>query len=151
MCAHIGQKRHIYPSSIYGVHFRLVPPSPLLRRLTVGAAIPKNFFYFYFLNFRSLFLPLNNFLFFSFLLFDFYSYFIFFIFSIPLSTRSDYTLILVLYSFDFDLEFTSSRLRFSTLIIILDSVFFASDFRIVFTRIKLCRFYSSTLYLFCLL
>lgn len=68
--------------------------------------------------------------------------------------------LLVLYLSDFDLEFTSSRLQFSTLIIILDSVFFASDFRLVilfsrlvFTRINFdlfqhCRFYASTLYLF---
>ena len=41
---------------------------------------------------------------------------------------------LVLYLSDFDLEFTSSRLRFSTLIIILDFMFFDSIFRLVFTR-----------------
>ena len=41
---------------------------------------------------------------------------------------------LILYLSDFDLEFTSSRLRFSTLIIIWDSVFFDSIFRLVFTR-----------------
>ena len=57
------------------------------------------------------------------------------------------TLILVLYLSDFDLEFTSSRLRFSTLIIILDSVFFASELRLVSALFILC-FNSSTLYLF---
>ena len=70
------------------------------------------------------------------------------------------TLILVLYLSDFDLEFTSSRLRFSTLIIIWDSVFsilyfdqfllviFPSYlFRLVSALSILC-FISSTLYLF---
>ena len=69
-------------------------------------------------------------------------------------------LILVLYLSDFDLEFTSSRLRFSTLIIIWDSVFsilyfdqfllviFPSYlFRLVSALSILC-FDSSTLYLF---
>ena len=52
VCAHIGQKRDNYPPSIYGVHFDSYP-LPLLRRLTVGAAIEKNFFHFYFSYFRS--------------------------------------------------------------------------------------------------
>ena len=46
VCAHIGQKWDIYPPSIYGVHFDSYP-LPLLRRLAVGAAIEKNFFYFF--------------------------------------------------------------------------------------------------------
>ena len=45
MCAHIGQNRHIYPPSIFHLHFDSYP-LPLLRRLTVGAAIEKKFFYF---------------------------------------------------------------------------------------------------------
>ena len=63
---------------------------------------------------------------------------------------------LILYLSDFDLEFTSSRLRFSTLIIIWDSVFFDSIFRLVFSShqfrlvsvLQILRFDSSTLYLF---
>ena len=47
MCAHIGQNRDIYPPSIFRLHFWLVP-LPLLRRLTMGAAIEKNFFWFLF-------------------------------------------------------------------------------------------------------
>ena len=48
VCAHIGQKRDIYPPSIIRGTFWLVHPLPLFRRLTVGAAIEKNFFDFYF-------------------------------------------------------------------------------------------------------
>ena len=47
VCAHIRQNRNIYPPSIFCLYFWLVP-LPLLRRLTVGAAIEKNFFWFYF-------------------------------------------------------------------------------------------------------
>ena len=50
MCAHIGQNRHIYPPSIFRLHFDSYP-LPLLRRFIVGAAIEKNFFDFYFSDF----------------------------------------------------------------------------------------------------
>ena len=74
----------------------------------MGAAIEKNFFYFFRISLQLVKFSLG----------------------IPYQLLS----LLVLYSFDYDLELTSSRLRFSTLIIIFDSVFFDSIFRLVFTR-----------------
>ena len=80
MCAHIGQNRHIYPPSIFRLHFDSYP-LPLLRRFIVGAAIEKNFLFFLNpLSTRSDYTSILI-LFFSFLLFDFYSYFIFYFFS----------------------------------------------------------------------
>ena len=93
----------------------------------MGAAIEKNFFYF----FKTLLQRVK------------------FSLGIPYQLLS----FLVLYLSDFDLEFTSSRLRFSTLIIISDSVFFDSILRLVFTLINFdlfqhCLFYALTLQLF---
>ena len=47
VCAHIRQKQDIYPPSIFRLHFDSWP-LPLFRRLTMGAAIEKNFFWFLF-------------------------------------------------------------------------------------------------------
>lgn len=71
MCAHIGQNRDIYPPSIFRLHFRLDTPSPFLRRLTVGAAIEKNFFWFLFFWFARNPQMFGLRIFFSFLLFGF--------------------------------------------------------------------------------
>ena len=137
MRTHRVKSAHL-PPSIFRLHFDSYP-LPLFRRFIVGAAIEKNFLFFYF--FKTL-LQLVK-----------------FSLGIPYQLLS----LLVLYLSDFDLEFTSSRLRFSTLIIILDSVFsilyfdsfllveFSShQFRLV-SALSILYFNSSTLYLFCLL
>ena len=54
VCAHIGQNRHIYPPSIFRLHFDSYP-LPLFRRFIVGAAIEKNFFWFLFFWFSLVF------------------------------------------------------------------------------------------------
>ena len=101
----------------------------------MGAAIEKNFFYFSDFVLEFYFFQNPNF---NSLSFAQYS-------------SSDFSLCII--QSDFYVEFTSSRLRFSTLIIILDSVFFDSIFRLVFTRINFdlfqhYRFYALTLRLF---
>ena len=143
-------------------------PLPLFRRLTRRAAIEKNFFWFLFfwfarnlsevwieniLNFTLVILISNFFYFFSWLR------------SYRIRTRfySEYlrfnSLSFARYSSsDFHIEFTSSRLRFSTLIIILDSVFFrfyistrfySLNFPCInFGLFQHCLFYTLTLRLF---
>ena len=100
MCAHIGQNRDIYPPSIFRLHFDSYP-LPLFRRLTVGAAIEKNFFWFYFFCF-SYSIP-TRILFFYF--FKTLLQLVKFSLGIPYQLLS----FLVLYSFDYDFEFTSYR------------------------------------------
>ena len=152
MCAHIGQNRDIYPPGIYGVHFDSYT-LPLFRRLTVGAAIEKNFFWFYF----------------SFLLFDFYSYLFFLFFLIlvwilvsTLFFRLSYLIIstrlkfVILYSILlFRLFIVSTRYKFCSIFTRLRFSysllnFYSHQFRLVSALSILC-FNSSTLYLFCLL
>ena len=72
-----GFYRRVYPAYIFDSY-----PLPLFRRLTVGAAIEKNFFWFYF--FVS---PIRFLLVFYFFLF----------FLNPLSTRSNYTSIFIFF------------------------------------------------------
>ena len=159
MCAHIGQKRHIYPPSIYGVYFDSYT-LPLLRRFTVGAAIEKNFFLiFIFLIFaRNLRMSVLK------------LFFLFFRFFYSISTRilfflffSDFRLVSPILGFQ--LNSFSEYLRFNSFIFA--RYYLDCDFWLFFwfsTRIFIfsTRFYShqvmpilcfnsSTLYLFCLL
>ena len=117
VCAHIGQNRHIYPPSIFRLHFWLVP-LPLLRRLTVGAAIEKNFFYFSDFVLEFYFFQNPNF---NSLSFARYS-------------SSDFSLCIISYWFSLWILIFSFTLRFMASIIIMDSMFFDSIFRLVFTR-----------------
>ena len=117
MCAHIGQNRHIYPPSIFHLHFDSYP-LPLLRRLTVGAAIEKKFFYFSDFVLEFYFFQNPNF---DSLSFARYS-------------SSNFSLCIISHWFSLWISIFSFALRFSTLIIIWDSVFFDSIFRLVFTR-----------------
>ena len=125
MCAHIGQNRHIYPLSIYGVYFDSWHPLPLLRRLTVGAAIEKNFFSFLWLRFRIFFLT-------------------------PLSTRSNYTSIFIFFQilarihrmFGLRIFFFEFYTRYSYLDFFLFFQNIAST-RQVFTRYSLSAFIFS--------
>ena len=151
MRTQIAKTAHL-PAEYIPPTFWLVHPLPLLRRLTVGAAIEKNFFLFFFVT---------SFLF-GFIL-DFIQN-IFRFNSLQVFSRyssSDFSLCII--QSDFHVEFTSSRLRFSTMIIILDSVFsilyfdsfllvefYSHQFRLV-SALFILRFNSSTLYLFCLL
>ena len=86
MCAHIGQNRHIYPPSIFRLHFRLVPPPPIPQVHRGGCYREKFFLILFFLILARYlvngFLRLNNF-------------FIFFL--NPLSTRSNYTSIFIFF------------------------------------------------------
>ena len=106
VCAHIGQNRDIYPPSIFRLHFDSYP-LPLLRRLTVGAAIEKNFFYF----FKTLLQLVKFWL------------------SIPYQLLS----FLVLYSFDYDLDLLHIVENYGFDIISRFRIF-DSIFRLVFTR-----------------
>ena len=56
MCAHIGQNRHIYPPSIYGVHFDSYPLPPFAQ-VDGGGCYREKFFLilFFWLRFRILF------------------------------------------------------------------------------------------------
>ena len=121
MCAHIRQNRHIY-RRVYTGYILTRTPSPFSAGSSWGLLSRKifsNFIFFWFSLVHRMFGLRIIFLFFRF----------------RYCTRFIVNLILVLYLSDFDLEFTSSRLRFSTLIIILDSVFFDYIFRLVFPRI----------------
>ena len=48
MCAHTDSKIGIFTRRVYSAYILTRHPLPLFRRLTVGAAIEKNFFWFYF-------------------------------------------------------------------------------------------------------
>ena len=162
VCAHIGQNRHIYPPSICGVHFDSYP-LPLLRRLTVGAAIEKKFFWFLFFWFahnlsevwieniifwilHSLFLSRIIFFIFSWLRSYSDSYSILFRISVVL-THHKFSLDILLVWFryiilDYNFGFCGFRFWISTR-------FYSLNFpRINFDLFQHCRFYALTLQLF---
>ena len=128
MRTHTAKSAHL-PPSIYWLHFDSYP-LPLFRRLTVGAAIEKNFFHFSDFVLEFYFFQNPNFNSLSFALYS---------------------------SFDFSLCIISYW--FSLWILIFSFTIFDSDynygfcvfdsiFRLIFTRIKLCRFYALTLRFF---
>ena len=143
MCAHIGQNQHIYPPSINRLHFWLEAPSPLFRRLALGAAIEKNFLFFFRLSFYArlitiwvYFISLRItasiwFLDFIFPILNSYSYFIFLFFSY---SRLDSC---------FDSVFRLSYLIISTRLkfVILYSILFFG-ISIVSTRYKFCSIFT---------
>ena len=149
--------------------FWLAHPLPLFRRLTVGAAIEKNFFSFLFSDFHSfteclywnyffwilhsLFLPRIIF-YFSFLLFDSYSYFIFFIFSKHCFNSPSFHSVFLISFYLF--SFYTRLITILSLLRIVENYDFDiisrfrisdSEFRLVSALSILC-FDSSTLYLF---
>ena len=150
MCAHIGQKRHIYPPSINRLLFDSRHP-PLLPQVDGGGCYREKFFLILF-----------------FLQFDFYSYFIFLFFRFRYRTCLIFAFWLYAHDFDFlssnidsfwlcviiffdSFNFCSIFLVWFFALYILDSMFFDSIFRLVFTRINFdlfqrCRFYSSACY-----
>ena len=124
VCAHIGQNRHIYPPSIYVGYILTRTPPPPFAQVDGGGCYREKFFLIFIFRFSySISTRILFFLFFQ------------------NTFRLDVIFISILYSFDYDLGFTSSRLRFSTLIIILDSVFFDSIFRLV-SALFILRFNS---------
>ena len=103
----------------------------------VGAAIEKNFFYFSDFVLEFYFFQNPNF---NSLSFARYS-------------SSDFSLCIISYWFSLWILIFSFTLRFMASIIIMDSMFFDSIFRLVFTRINFdlfqhCLFYALTLRLF---
>ena len=117
VCAHIGQNRDIYPPSIFRLHFWLVPPPPFAQ-VDGGGCYREKFFLI---------------LFFSFLLFDFYSYFIFLFFLNPLSTRSNYTSIFIFFWFSLVI-YQKSGLK---IFWILHSLFLIIKFLEYFSRVNI--------------
>ena len=105
VCAHIGQNRHIYPPSIFRLHFWLVPPPPFAQVDGVGCYREKFFL----------------------------------IFLISLSTRSDYTLILIFIFLIFARNLRMSGLRIIFFIFFVTSFLFG--FVLDFIQ-NICRFNS---------
>ena len=132
MCAHIGQNRHIYRRVYSAYIFDSYTPSPYSAGSSWGLLSRKIFFDFYFsdfhsylsevwieiifLNFTLVILTPNNFLFFRFS-YSIPTRILFFYFFktllqlVKFSLGIPYQLLsfLVLYSFDYDFEFTSYR------------------------------------------
>ena len=134
MCAHIGQNRHIYPPSIFRLHFRLVPPPPFAQVDGGGCYREKFFLFFQSRLTRFKFLDIfHEFRFFWFIQYNKLSFWL-------VTSFARYLLVWFRYIF-LDYNF--------------DSVFFAPElyshqFRLV-SALSIIRFNSSTLYLFCLL
>ena len=148
MCAHIGQNRHIYPPSIFRLHFRLVPPPPFPQVDGGGCYREKFFLILFFLilsrNLVNGFLRLNNFFIFS----DFVIILVWF-------WLSDYRLIisifnlLILTRFGYSWLSSSTRLCFALCLLVYDSLIrFWISTRINFDLFQHCRFYALTLQLF---
>ena len=125
MRTQIAKSAHL-PAEYIPPTFWLDTPSPLFRRLTVGAAIEKNFFYF----FKTLTLTRQVFTRYSLSAFIFSRF--------------------ILVWFWFRIYFISLRIMASIwfLDFIFSILYFDSFYSLNFTRIKLCRFYALTLQLF---
>ena len=154
VCAHIGQNRHIYPPSIFRLHFDSYPPSPFSAGWRWGLLSRKIFYFFS--DFHSYLSEVwIEIIFFEF--YTRYSYLeIFFIFSKHCFNSSSFHSVFLIsfYLFSF---YTRLITIWSLLHIVENNGFdmildydsdFASDLRLVFTRIKLCRFYALFLQLF---
>ena len=139
MCAHIRQNRHIYPPSIFRLHFDSYP-LPLFRRFTVGAAIEKNFFHFSDFVLEFYFFQNPNFNSLSFARYsssDFSHCIISYWFSLWILI-----FLFTIFDSDYNFGFYVFRLYISTRFYSLNIP------RINFDLFQHCRFYSSTLYLF---
>ena len=119
--------------------FWLVTPLPFLRRFIVGAAIEKNFLFFFWIHYQLVLIILRFWFYFS-------------RFSHSISTRILFFLffqifvLVIQYKLSFRLAY-KFRLIFTRLIFV---IFSSYQFRLVSALSILC-FDSSTLYLFCLL
>ena len=129
-------------------------PSPYSAGSSWGLLSRKIFFDFYFSDFspysQNVWIE-NIFFIFSFLLFDFYSYFIFLFFQIIVLFLEYRILLNSIFKI-----LVSTRINFRSIFFIcfilyssrLDCSIPDIKLRLVFTRIKLCRFYALTLKLF---
>ena len=144
MCAHIRQNRHIYPPSIYWLHFDSIPPPPIPQVDDGGCYREKFFLILFFLilsrNLVNGFLRLNNFFIFS----DFVIILVWF-------WLSDYRLIVSIFDISIFTRFGYSWLSSSTRLIFARyslSVLLLYFPRICFDLFQYCRFYALTLQLF---
>ena len=162
--------RWILPPSIFRLHFDSYTPSPFCAGWRWGLLSRKIFFDFYFSD-SLVFTECLDWEYFEF--YTRYSYLgkIFFIFrdfvlefyffqnpnfnslSFARYSSSDFSLCIISYWFSLWILIFSFTLRFMASIIIMDSMFFDSIFRLVFTRVNFdlfqhCRFYALTLRLF---
>ena len=60
VCAHIGQNRHIYPPSIFRIHFDSIPPTPF-PQVDGGGCYREKFFLFFLVITRFYFFKLSTF------------------------------------------------------------------------------------------
>ena len=142
MCAHIGQKRDIYPPSIFRLLFDSYPLPPFAQ-VDGGGCYREKFFLFFWLRFRILFFQNPNF---NSLSFAQYS-------------SSDFSLCIISYWFslwilifsftilDSDYNFGFCIFRFYISTRFYSFNFYSHQFRLVSALSILC-FNSSTLYLF---
>lgn len=114
VCAHIGQKRHIYPPSINRLLIDSIPPPPIPQVHRGGCYREKFFLFLFFSDFARIHRMFGLRIFFLFLLFDFYSYFIFLFFLFSFGFRFDSVFQIILFNY-----FDSIKVRH----LILDSVF----------------------------
>ena len=134
VCAHIGQKRHIYPPSIFHIHFDSRHPPPFAQ-VDGGGYYREKFFYFFYSRL------------------DFVSTLFFRLSYLIISTRLKFVILYSILFFGISIVSTRykfcsifTRLRFSYSLL----NFYSHQFRLVSALFILC-FNSSTLYLFCLL
>ena len=158
MCAHIGQKRHIYPPSIFRLQFWVVPPPPF-PQVHRGGCYREKFFSFFWLRFRILF-----FFWFHYQLVLIILRFLFFRFSLVISEVwieiiflffvSPIRFLLVFYFFYFfrfsfwlsNINYRfDSHTSFAWYLLVWFSLYFP---RINFDLFQYCRFYALTLQLF---
>ena len=141
LCAHTYGKIGTFTAEYIPPTFLTRYPLPLFRRLTVGAAIEKNFFDFYFSDFS----PYSQNVWIE-------NIFLFSRFSHSISTRILFFLffqifvLVIQYKLSFRLAY-KFRLIFTRLIFV---IFSSYQFRLV-SALQILHFDSSTLYLFCLL
>ena len=143
MCAHIGQNRDIYPPRIFRIHFDSWHPPPI-PQVDGGGCYREKFFLILFFRFSySISTRILFFYFFKTLL-----QLVKFSLGIPYQLLS----FLVLYSFDYDFEFTSYRwelwLRYNFSISYF-RFWISTCFSIVYSTLYLLN--SLSLWLFCLL
>ena len=133
LCAHTDSKNGIFTRRVYSACIFDSYPLPLFRRLTVGAAIEKNFFWFLFFRFRYR------------TRFDCYfdSRFILVWFWFRI-----YFISFTIFDSDYNYGFcVFSILYFDSFLLV---EFYLHQFRLV-SALQILHFDSSTLYLFCLL
>ena len=153
LCAHTDSKIGIFTRRVYTWYIFDSYPLPLFRRLTVGAAIEKIFFEFFFWIHYQLVLIILRFLFFLIFVWILVSTLFFRLSYLIISTRLKFV---ILYSIlFFRLSIVSTRYKFCSIFTRLRFSysllnFYSHQFRLV-SALQILHFDSLTLYLFCLL